>query len=170
MPWIGNHLAVNNRAGAIKERAIKEIAARVNRGSDRKDILAKLFAAQKEKPALDNDAIIFMSLSNIFGGSDTTAISTRAMIYFLLKHPRCMKRLVEEINRFNQEGKLSNPITTSEADSMPYLQAVMLEAMRIHPSHGMCLPREVPAGGATIAGTFLPEKVNYRNRSRFELD
>ena len=43
-----------------------------------------------------------------------------------------------------------------EAESMPYLQAVMYEALRLHPAVGMSLPRVTPDEGATIAGTYLP--------------
>jgi len=42
---------------------------------------------------------------------------------------------------------------------MPYLIAVTREAMRIHPSVQLCMPRIVPAGGATICGEFFPAGV-----------
>ncbi|KAH0263400.1 cytochrome P450 family protein, partial [Aureobasidium melanogenum] len=156
MPLIGNHLALNNRHGSLRTLAAKEISARMDRGSDRKDILSKLHAAQKEKAELDDNGVISMATSNIFAGSDTTAISTRAIIYYLLKNPQYKQRLIEEIDDFRRQGKLSDPVTLTEADSMPYLQAVMYEALRCHPAVGMSLPRVTPAGGATIANTFIP--------------
>ncbi|KAI4845223.1 cytochrome P450 [Aureobasidium sp. EXF-8845] len=156
MPLIGNRLALNNRHGSLRTLAAKEISARMDRGSDRKDILSKLHAAQKEKAELDDNAVISMATSNIFAGSDTTAISTRAIIYYLLKNPQYKQRLIEEIDDFRRQGKLSDPVKLSEADSMPYLQAVMYEALRCHPAVGMSLPRVTPAGGATIADTFIP--------------
>jgi cytochrome P450 len=159
MPVIGNHLALNNRHGSLRTLAAKEISARMDRGSDRKDILSKLHAAQKDKAELDDNGVISMATSNIFAGSDTTAISTRAIIYYLLKNPQYKQRLVEEIDNSRRQGKLSNPVKLSEADSMPYLQAVMYEALRCHPAVGMSLPRVTPAGGATIADTFIPAGV-----------
>jgi cytochrome P450 len=159
MPIIGNHLALNNRHGSLRTLAAKEISARMDRGSDRKDILSKLHAAQKDKAELDDNAVISMATSNIFAGSDTTAISTRAIIYYLLKNPQYKQRLIEEIDDFRRQGKLSDPVKLSEADSMPYLQAVMYEALRCHPAVGMSLPRVTPAGGATIADTFIPAGV-----------
>ena len=47
--------------------------------------------------------------------------------------------------------------------------------MRLHPSIGMTLPRQVPAGGTVIAGEWLPEgtrvgvnaAVTQRDRSIF---
>lgn len=43
---------------------------------------------------------------------------------------------------------------------MSYLQAVIKEALRMHPATGLPLERVVPAGGATISGYFFPEGVS----------
>lgn len=156
-PIFGNHLAINARHGSLRSLAVKEISARKDRGSDRKDILSKLFAAHDANPeGLDTAAVASMATSNIFAGSDTTAISTRAIIYYLLKNPQTKQRLVEEIDSFHHSGKLSNVAQLAEADNMPYLQAVMYEALRMHPAVGMSLPRVVPAGGAVVDGVHLP--------------
>ncbi|GAB7338673.1 hypothetical protein MBLNU457_5399t3 [Dothideomycetes sp. NU457] len=158
-PYIGNHLALVNRHGSIRTLALKEVEARKDRGSERKDMLAKLFAVQKEKPdALSISDVTSTAASNVFAGSDTTAISTRAIVYYLLKNPHCMKKLVQEIDDFRRQGKLSDPVKLEEADAMPYLQAVMYEALRLHPAVGMSLPRVVPAEGATVNGVYLPAK------------
>jgi cytochrome P450 len=100
-----------------------------------------------------------MATSNIFAGSDTTAISTRAIIYYLLKNPATLDRLREEIDEKKRQGALSDLVKLKEADGMPYLQAVMYEALRLHPAVGMSLPRVVPEGGCEIGGTFLPAGV-----------
>ncbi|KAL1303437.1 hypothetical protein AAFC00_006826 [Neodothiora populina] len=155
--FIGNKLSLNNRHGSIRTLALKEANSRKGRGSDRKDILSKLFRAQTEKGGeLDDAAIASMATSNIFAGSDTTAISVRAIIYYLLKNPQYKQRLVQEIDEGRRAGTLSDPIKVSEAEKMPYLQAVMYEALRCHPAVGMSLPRVVPQGGTVIGGTFLP--------------
>ncbi|PSK59191.1 Isotrichodermin C-15 hydroxylase [Elsinoe australis] len=156
-PYIGNHLALNARHGSIRTLAANEVSARKDRGSDRRDILSKLIPVHHEKPAdFDAAALTSMATTNIFAGSDTTAISTRAIIYFLLKNPECKTRLVEEIDTFRRNGKLSDPALLSEANDMPYLQAVMYEALRLHPAVGMSLPRVVPQGGCTVDGVYLP--------------
>ena len=137
-PYIGNHLGIAARHGSLRQFAVKEIAARQDRGGDQKDILSKLRATQKEKPLeMDENAVASMATSNIFAGSDTTAISTRAIIYYLLKNPECKRKLIDEIDSWRAEGKLGDPVKLTEADKMPYLQAVMYEALRMvkdHPS------------------------------------
>ncbi|KAF2088868.1 cytochrome P450 [Saccharata proteae CBS 121410] len=156
-PLIGNRLGITARNGSLRQFALREVEARKDRGSDRKDILSKLFAVHKEKPAdFDYDGVVSMASSNIFAGSDTTAISTRAIIYYLLKNPECKRKLMDEIDGLKKEGKISDPVTLDEANQMPYLQATMYEALRLHPAVGMSLPRVVPAGGVEIDGRFLP--------------
>ena len=65
-----------------------------------------------------------------------------------------MKKLVDEIDV--SEHTFSNPTSCKEASSLPYLGAVLKEAMRIHTSVGLLLKRHVPAGGATICGEHIP--------------
>lgn len=78
------------------------------------------------------------------------------MIYYLLKNPKAYAALVSEIDTKDREGQLSDPISYAEAKGMPYLQAVMKEAMRLHPALGIGMPRSVPEGGAEIDGRWYP--------------
>lgn len=160
MPVLGNHLGINARHGSLRKFAAQEVANRRDRGSDHRDMLHKLVEMQEEKPDEMNDmAVLSMATSNIFAGSDTTAISIRSIIYYLLKNPEYKRKLIEEIDTRQQEGKLSTPITLEQTKQMPYLQACMYEALRCHPAVGMSLPRVTPAGGIEIDNRFIPEGV-----------
>lgn len=156
-PYIGSHLGIAARHGSLRTTAANEITARQTRGSDRNDILSSLMTTQKAHPTtFDSQALTSMATSNIFAGSDTTAISTRAIIYFLLKNPASKAKLLAELDAARNEGRLSSPVSLAEADRLPYLQAVMYEALRLHPAVGMSLPRVSPRSGATVAGRFIP--------------
>lgn len=159
-PYLGNYLAITARHGGLRNFAVREIAARQDRGSDHQDILSKLFAIHAEKPnEFDDNAVISMATSNIFAGSDTTAISTRAVIYYLLKNPESMQKLLAEIAKLPKQGKSDDPISLEQALDMRYLQAVLYEALRLHPAVGMSLPRLVPVGGFEAGGHFFPAGV-----------
>lgn len=43
---------------------------------------------------------------------------------------------------------------------MSYLQAVIKEALRMHPAVGTILARTVPEGGAHLAGCYFPAGVS----------
>ncbi|KAI0550397.1 cytochrome P450 [Xylaria curta] len=94
--------------------------------------------------------------TNMAAGSDTTGISLSAILYYLIKNPGCLQKLREEIVDFQEQGLLSASFGFKETQQMPYLQAVIKEALRIHPATGLPLEREVPEGGATISGRFFP--------------
>jgi len=68
-----------------------------------------------------------------------------------------MKAVVDEIDQADRQGKLSSPITYKESTThLPYFNAVLKEAMRIHPSVGLLMERHVPAEGVEIAGHYIP--------------
>ena len=169
MPWIywlnnyltpvfGNHLGIAARHGSIRKFAAQQVDSRKEKDHGQyHDLLSRLFEVNKEKPNEMNDnAVLSMATSNVFAGSDTTAISLRSIIYYLLKNPQCKKKFISEIDERKRGGKLSDPVKLEEANEMPYLQACMYEALRLHPAVGMSLPRVVPADGIEIDGKFLP--------------
>ena len=68
-----------------------------------------------------------------------------------------MAKAVEEIDNADRQGALSQPISYKEAtSSLPYLGAVVKEAMRLHPSVGFLMERHTPPQGATICGQYVP--------------
>ena len=47
--------------------------------------------------------------------------------------------------------------TSEQVKRLPYLEAVINEALRMHSTSSMGLPRLVPAGGVTVSGRYFPE-------------
>jgi cytochrome P450 len=106
------------------------------------------------------DHILTGCSMNIGAGSDTTGISLSAVLYYLLKNPGCMDKLRGEITAFGKDGKLSESPTYKQSQDMPYLQAVLKEALRLHPAVGQPLERIVPEGGATVDGKYFAQGVS----------
>ena len=68
-----------------------------------------------------------------------------------------MLKLQNEIDEATKSGRVSYLVRDEEArNELPYLNAVIKEATRLHSSVGLLLERHVPAEGATICGKFLP--------------
>ncbi|KAH7201148.1 cytochrome P450 [Fusarium oxysporum] len=122
------------------------------------DMLSKWYATKLADPDKMSTRDIVVHLStNVFAGSDTTAIALRATLYYLLKNPVKMCKLVMEIDKADAAGLLSSPISFRESTNhLPYMQAVLKEGLRIHPSVGLLLERHVPPEGATICGRHIP--------------
>jgi len=78
-------------------------------------------------------------MSNIGASGDTTAITLSAIFYHLMKYPQTYVHLQKELDDAATEGKISNPITFKESQVLPYLQAVIKEALRIFTATGLPL-------------------------------
>lgn len=163
-PFIGHHLGLVLRHGTIRNYAAKEVEARKTRPSGHDDILGQLFEVQKQKPdQVSESAVISIATANVFAGSDTTAITLRAIAYNLITHPECLEKLLQEIKQQELDGRLTFPIKFSAAVKMPYLQAVISESLRIHPAVGMALPRVVPPQGLKVGQQFIPPGVRLHH-------
>ncbi|KAL3459726.1 cytochrome P450 [Aspergillus heterothallicus] len=123
-----------------------------NAQKERTDFLALIRADMDAGKNTFTDRDILNHLSD---NLDTTGISLRAIFYYLMKNPATYQKLISEIDEAQAQGKLSDFITCSESLQLPYLQAVMKEALRLHPGVQMLLERVVPEGGATVCGTYL---------------
>ncbi|KAM0327641.1 hypothetical protein ACHAQA_005934 [Verticillium albo-atrum] len=166
---IRNYLAGSKGAGRahiisftnerIREAQAKpKVAAAAEGEVATEDFLTKFLAKHSANPdAFTAYHVLMGCVSNMVAGSDTTAISLSAVLYYLLKNPACMQALQEEVDQFTNRGELSVHPTFKESQQMQYLQAVIKEALRLHPATGLPLERVVPQGGATISGRFFPE-------------
>jgi cytochrome P450 len=126
------------------------------------DLLSKFLAAQESRPDFMTETLVqTMAVSMAFAGSETTAISLAAAFYYLLRNPRSLARLVAEIDGAARQGLFSDAetglVTWHEAQKLPYLDACVKEAFRMHPAAGLPLERIVPPGGMEIAGHVVPE-------------
>jgi cytochrome P450 len=103
-------------------------------------------------------AVIVWTFSNIAAGSDSTAVVLRTIFYNLLKYPETMQKLQSELEEAKEAGRVSLPCAWKEVRVLPYLDACVKEAIRMHPPFGLPFERVVPAGGATICGQFFEEE------------
>jgi cytochrome P450 len=69
-----------------------------------------------------------------------------------MKIPEIYAELLKEINDAASSGKLSSPPRFGEVSDLPFLCATIKEAMRLHPSVGLTMPRVVPVGTHCPAG------------------
>jgi cytochrome P450 len=124
------------------------------------DLLSKFLAAREARPEFMTDTLVqTMAVSMAFAGSETTAISLSAVFYYLLKNPRTLERLRQEIDEAAREGRFSDYetglVTWHESQTLPYLDACVKEAFRLHPAPGLPMERIVPKGGLDIAGRYV---------------
>jgi len=155
-------------AKACVDERLKELEYIKSRGGDTKcalinrraDLLSMFLKAKEERPDFFHDGrVLTMAVSMAFAGSDTTAISLSAVFYYLIKNPRCYQKLMDEIDTAVCSGVLEDCptglVSWAESQKLPYLNACVKEALRLHPAVGLPLERIVPPQGAEICGEFI---------------
>lgn len=95
--------------------------------------------------------------ANIAAGSDTTSLTLSAVLFYLYRNPVCLEKVRKEISDAGLDS--SAQFYFRDVQSLPYLQAAIKEALRMHPGVGFPLWRQVPPGGLTLCGQFFPEGV-----------
>ncbi|KAJ5148531.1 hypothetical protein N7448_000109 [Penicillium atrosanguineum] len=86
-------------------------------------------------------------------GSETTATAISSIFYYLTHNPDSYQRLVDEVrSAFTSE----HGITFNSTAKLKYLNAVIKETLRIHPSVPVGLHRITPEAGSYIDGQWVP--------------
>ncbi|OTA99546.1 hypothetical protein M426DRAFT_16305 [Hypoxylon sp. CI-4A] len=145
---------------ANEELCFETVRRRILKDTTRKDFLTRILE-DRDKKAISDRQIAAHASDFIIAGSDTTATSLTATVYFLQKNPSSLARLVAEVR---SAFSTYSEITNSSTMPLDYLRAVTLEGMRVFPPVPFALPRDVPKGGDTVDGHFVPEgTVVYTN-------
>lgn len=156
IPWL------TSLANALPtDSAVKDLEAysrncfndRRAKGSSRKDLFYYLLGEDQGGTTLTELELIMDTRTAIVAGSDTTSIALGCIMYYLIVHQDKYKRLKAEIQELlDQGGTLDN----NSLGSLPYLGAVINEALRLMPPVPQGLQRVVPPEGVELAGKFIP--------------
>jgi len=94
-----------------------------------------------------------------FAGSEPAAVSMSGVFGSLLRNHRCLEKVYQELDRKALQGHFKDntkgTVTWQESQGLPYLDACIKEAFRLHPAPGLPFERVVPPEGAMIAGEFI---------------
>jgi cytochrome P450 len=134
--------------------SVNRVTKRLEKGREAEGVdLWDLVLSQKEGKGLsrgemDSNASLFM-----IAGTETTATLLSGLTYLLLKHPECMKKVVEEIRGAFAS---TDDMTMEKLAALPYYAACIKEAFRLYPPVPLGFPRKTPKDGTTICGQFIP--------------
>lgn len=132
------------------------VDARVKRGKDetQPDVFRNLF---QENDHLDLPPLYHDCTNLVIAGSETTATLLTAATYHLLKAPEQYRRAVTEVRSVFQSDA---DVNMHSVNQLPYMIAVLQEALRIFPPIPIAMARIVSQpGGQIIDGNPVPEGV-----------
>jgi cytochrome P450 len=118
------------------------------------DFAHRFLEAQRKDPAISDGQLIGYMQANLIAGSDTTAVVMRTAIYYTLKQPWILERLVTELDDYH--GPLPVPFRIARFE-MPFCGAIVREALRKHFAFIGMMERETPPSGVVMPdGRRLP--------------
>jgi benzoate 4-monooxygenase len=140
--------AIDDLAGI----AIARVNARLEKPSDRVDLLARLMEGRDETGnKLGREELTAEALTQLIAGSDTTSNTSCAILYHCLQNPNVVRKLQKELD--DALPDIDAVPTFAQVKELPYLEAVIKETMRIHSTSSLGLPRLIPPGpGVDICG------------------
>ncbi|KAI4343947.1 hypothetical protein L6164_011235 [Bauhinia variegata] len=122
-----------------------------------KDMLSALLSskdvADDEGNKLTNTVIKALLLNMFTAGTDTSSSTTEWGIAELLRHPKMLARVREELDSVVGRDRV---VTELDLPHLPYFQAVIKETFRLHPSTPLSLPR-IAAESCEIFGYHIPK-------------
>ncbi|OAA65353.1 cytochrome P450-like protein [Niveomyces insectorum RCEF 264] len=148
-------------AGRAKYMAYSrsQLAERTKLGdeTDRRDFFYHLLKARDPETGVGFSMPELWSESNllIIAGSDTTSTAMAATLFYLVRNPAALARVTSEVR--NAFASVEDIHQGAQLAGCVYLRACIDEAMRLSPSVGGLLPRQVLSGGIHVNGDFIPE-------------
>jgi cytochrome P450 len=109
------------------------------------------------KNGLEPEDVVQECITLVVAGTETTTVAIRMTMLALLTNPPVYAKLQAEIDAYYADKPSDHIISYSDTKSLPYLQAVIREGMRLWPPAAGLMTKEVPKGGDVLHGHFLPE-------------
>lgn len=150
----------------------QKIARRIETKTTRPDFMTHILGEKEGEEKMSREAIDANGAFLILAGSETSATTCTSSTFYFLKNPVVYERLQAEIM---SAFKSMDDITTIAVARLPYLHAVITEALRLHPTGPIAVPRIVDRPGVVVSGheipvgtrCGIPQKTMFRSPSNF---
>ncbi|XP_028800168.1 cytochrome P450 93A3-like [Neltuma alba] len=131
----------------------KEMGIRGDEAGDILDVLLDIYEDENPEKKLTKENIKAFIFDIFVAGTDTTAITIEWALAELINHPHVMEKARQEIDSVIGNNRI---VRESDIAKLPYLQAIVKEALRIHPA-GPLLFRE-SSRSSVVCGYEIAEK------------
>lgn len=131
----------------------QKITRRIETETNRPDFMTYILGNNKGEERMTRDEIDSNGSFLILAGSETSAVTSSSSTYFMLKHPVVFERLKKEVR---EAFTSMDEITVAATGGLPYLHAVITEALRLHPPAAVGVPRMVDRPDVVVSGHQIP--------------
>ena len=134
MPKPEDSFGMGRIIGIARESVVKRFGEKER---TERDMLGSFIARGLTQEEAEAEAVV-----QILAGADTSATAIRATFLHIITSPMVYRRMQQEIDAAVDTRKVTRPILTDvEARTLPYLQAVIKEGLRIFPPVTGMMPK-----------------------------
>lgn len=135
----------------------EKVQARLGKSNERPDFFGNILKHSHTEKGFSFPEMVSNGSTLIIAGSETTATLLSGVTYLLLRNPRVLAKLQDEVrSAFEKEEE----IDLDSCNKLEYCLATLTEALRMYPPVSPGLPRIVDAQGDLIAGNWIPGGVS----------
>ncbi|KAG8050045.1 hypothetical protein GUJ93_ZPchr0009g2166 [Zizania palustris] len=138
------------------------INRRRNAGGERTEDFLDVLLQLHSVDELSLETIKAFLLDLFAAGTETNSITVEWAMAELLRHPTVMNKVRAELQAVLGSKQLPDE---SDIGKLPYLRAVVMETMRLHPPSPLLMPHEAMADGAEVGGFAVPKGTKSSSRS-----
>lgn len=135
---------------------LKEYVEKYGRVSKRKDLLTKMIGKEKNDPNALSDKEIEAEHGGLsFAATDTAAITLVYLFWELGRHPDVVENIRQELA---DAPLVDGAVPYTSAATSRWLEAALMESLRIHPVGPAGFLRDAPRGGHVVDGIYVPKE------------
>nr|BAH22519.1 flavonoid 3' hydroxylase [Tricyrtis hirta] len=151
---VGKMKKLHKRMDAFLDKLINEH----KRGSGGRDLLSVLVSlkddeGEDEANKLSHTEIKALLLNLFTAGTDTTSSTVEWALAELIRHPTLLHKAQQELDNVVGRQRL---VSETDLPNLPFLQAIIKETFRLHPSTPLSLPR-ISSEPCEINGYYIPK-------------
>ncbi|KAK0206061.1 cytochrome P450 oxidoreductase OrdA-like protein [Desarmillaria ectypa] len=143
-----------DRCTEFVERPYAFVKQQMERGVSRPSYTETMLKLHGKSLTSEQEDLIKWGAAALYGaGSDTTVSVTYSFVLLMILYPHVQAKAQEELDRVVGEDRLPS---YEDRDNLPYINALIHEALRFNPVLPMCVPH-VPSQDDIYQGYLIPK-------------
>lgn len=151
-------LKTQQRVYSYGQKAFNAYIEEYGRYSDRRDTLTKMIGGKNEKAPSTDEEISNEVVNLLIGATDPNVIVLTWLLWQMAQFLEWQTAIRQELIANQVEFRDGVP-TMKQISSLSILDSVVLESMRLYPTHAVGLPRIANSDESTIGGVQIPKGV-----------
>ncbi|KAH9821277.1 cytochrome P450 monooxygenase [Melampsora americana] len=152
-------ITMRSECKALLDVKKKEAAVKGAAGKDLVSVLLRANRTIDEKERLSDEEVIGQMTTFLFAGHETAATTLAWLFWTLAKNPSVQEKLRQELQEAGTWNNDEEDISFDRLNSLPFLEAVCREILRIHPPASQAVREAAVSDVIPVSGDAEPIQI-----------